>query len=72
MTKRIRSKYKINRRLGVNLWGRPKSPVNTRDYGPGQHGRNRRPKPTDYGIQLLAQQKPKGYYGNLPEKQFRK
>jgi len=71
MSKRIRSKYKINRRLGVNLWGRPKSPVNIRDYGPGQHGR-RRSKPTDYGTQLMAKQKLKGYYGNISEKQFRK
>jgi small subunit ribosomal protein S4 len=71
MSKRIRSKYKINRRLGVNLWGRPKSPVNVRDYGPGQHGR-RRSKPTDYGTQLMAKQKLKGYYGNISEKQFRK
>jgi small subunit ribosomal protein S4 len=72
MSKRIRSKYKINRRLGVNLWGRPKSPVNTREYAPGQHGRTRRTKPTDYGIQLMAKQKLKGYYGNISEKQFRK
>jgi len=71
MSKRIRSKYKINRRLGVNLWGRPKSPVNAREYGPGQHGR-RRSKPTDYGTQLMAKQKLKGYYGNISEKQFRK
>ncbi len=72
MTKRLKSKYKINRRLGVNLWGRPKSPVNTRDYGPGQHGQRRRRKPSDYGIQLQAKQKLKGYYGNITEKQFRK
>ena len=72
MSKRIRSKYKINRRLGVNLWGRPKSPVNTRDYGPGQHGRGRRSKPTDFGTQLMTKQKLKGYYGNISEKQFRK
>ena len=72
MSKRLRSKYKINRRLGVNLWGRPKSPVNTREYAPGQHGRTRRTKPTDYGIQLMAKQKLKGYYGNISEKQFRK
>ena len=72
MSKRIRSKYKINRRLGVNLWGRPKSPVNSREYGPGQHGRNRRSKPTDFGTQLMAKQKLKGYYGNISEKQFRK
>ncbi|MCW8915067.1 MAG: 30S ribosomal protein S4 [Magnetovibrio sp.] len=72
MSKRIRSKYKINRRLGVNLWGRPKSPVNAREYGPGQHGRTRRSKPTDFGIQLMAKQKLKGYYGNISEKQFRK
>ncbi len=72
MSKRIRSKYKINRRLGVNLWGRPKSPVNAREYGPGQHGRNRRSKPTDFGTQLMAKQKLKGYYGNISEKQFRK
>lgn len=71
MSKRIRSKYKINRRLGVNLWGRPKSPVNSREYGPGQHGR-RRSKPTDFGTQLMAKQKLKGYYGNISEKQFRK
>ncbi len=71
MTKRAESKYKINRRLGVNLWGRPKSPINKRDYGPGQHGQ-RRKKPTDYGTQLMAKQKLKGYYGNVSEKQFRK
>jgi len=72
MSKRIRSKYKINRRLGCNLWGRPKSPFNTREYAPGQHGKTRRTKPTDYGTQLMAKQKLKGYYGNISEKQFRK
>ena len=69
MTKRLKSKYKINRRLGVNLWGRPKSPINVRDYGPGEQGQRRR-KPTDYGLQLMAKQKLKGYYGNISEKQF--
>jgi len=72
MTKRIKSKYKINRRLGVNLWGRPKSPVNTRDYGPGQHGQRRGRKPSAFGEQLMAKQKLKGYYGNIMEKQFRR
>jgi len=72
MSKRIASKYKINRRLGVNLWGRAKSPVNTREYGPGQHGQRRANKPSDYGLQLSAKQKLKGYYGNISEKQFRK
>ena len=74
MTKRLESKFKINRRLGVNLWGRAKSPVNKRDYGPGQHGQRRKSKqkPTDFGIQLMAKQKLKGYYGNIGEKQFRK
>jgi len=71
MSKRLRSKYKINRRLGENLWGRPKSPVNVRDYGPGQHGQ-RRKKPSDFGTQLMAKQKLKGYYGNISEKQFRR
>jgi len=71
MAKRESAKYKINRRLGVNLWGRPKSPVNRREYGPGQHGQ-RRKKPSDYGIQLMAKQKLKGYYGNIGERQFRK
>ncbi len=71
MTKRAESKYKINRRLGVNLWGRAKSPIAKRDYGPGQHGQ-RRKKPTDFGTQLMAKQKLKGYYGNIGEKQFRK
>jgi small subunit ribosomal protein S4 len=71
MTKRLASKYKINRRLGVNLWGRAKSPIAKRDYGPGQHGQRRR-KPSDYGVQLMAKQKLKGYYGNIGEKQFRK
>lgn len=71
MSKRIQSKYKINRRLGVNLWGRPKSPVNVREYGPGQHGQ-RRKKPSDFGTQLMAKQKLKGYYGNITEKQFRR
>src|SRR3954462_117398 len=72
MTKRVQSKYKINRRLGVNLWGRAKSPINKRDYGPGQHGQHRKQKPTDFGVQLMAKQKLKGYYGNISEKQFRK
>ena len=72
MTKRAESKYKINRRLGVNLWGRPKSPLAKRDYGPGQHGQRRKGKPTDFGVQLMAKQKLKGYYGNISEKQFRK
>ena len=71
MTKRVSSKYKICRRLGVNLWGRPKSPTNKREYGPGQHGQRRR-KPTDYGIQLAAKQKLRGYYGNITERQFRR
>src|ERR1700741_2255439 len=71
MTKRAESKYKIDRRLGVNLWGRPKSPFNAREYGPGQHGQRRR-KPTDYGTQLMAKQRLKGYYGNIGERQFRR
>jgi small subunit ribosomal protein S4 len=71
VTKRAESKFKINRRLGVNLWGRAKSPVNKREYGPGQHGQ-RRKKPTDYGTQLMAKQKLKGYYGNISEKNFYK
>ncbi len=71
MTKRIKAKYKINRRLGVNLWGRPKSPVNVRDYRPGEHGQRRR-KPSDYGTQLMAKQKLKGYYGNISERRFRR
>ncbi|HIF09517.1 MAG TPA: 30S ribosomal protein S4 [Sneathiellales bacterium] len=72
MTKRLQSKYKINRRLGENLWGRPKSPVNQRDYGPGQHGQRRRQKLSDFGIQLRAKQLLKGYYGEITEKQFRR
>jgi small subunit ribosomal protein S4 len=71
MTKRVASKYKVNRRLGQNLWGRPKSPVNKRDYGPGQHGQ-RRKKPTDFGTQLAAKQRLKFYYGNIGERQFRR
>ena len=69
--KRPQAKHKIDRRLGVNLWGRPKSPINSRDYGPGQHGQRRR-KPSDFGVQLMAKQKLKGYYGNIGEKQFRR
>lgn len=71
MTKRVHAKYKIDRRLGVNLWGRPKSPFNVRNYAPGEHGKNKS-KPSDYCIQLHAKQKLKGYYGNIGEKQFRK
>jgi small subunit ribosomal protein S4 len=71
MSKRENSKYKIDRRLGVNLWGRPRSPINKRQYGPGQHGQ-RRKKPTDFGTQLMAKQKLKGYYGSIGERQFRK
>jgi small subunit ribosomal protein S4 len=72
MSKRIASKYKIDRRLGENIWGRPKSPVNRREYGPGQHGQRRQGKLSDFGIQLRAKQKLKGYYGNITEKQFRR
>jgi small subunit ribosomal protein S4 len=72
MTKRAESKYKIDRRMGENIWGRPKSPVNRREYGPGQHGQRRKGKLSDFGTQLKAKQKLKGYYGNISEKQFRK
>ena len=71
MTKRLNSKHKVDRRLKVNLWGRPKSPFNTRAYGPGQHGQSKTSKPSDYGIQLQAKQKLKAYYGNINERQFR-
>ncbi|HJM49527.1 MAG TPA: 30S ribosomal protein S4 [Alphaproteobacteria bacterium] len=71
MSKRQKSKYKIDRRMGENLWGRPKSPVNVRAYGPGQHGQARRRKLSDFGIHLRAKQKLKGYYGNITERQFR-
>lgn len=72
MTKRIQAKYKIDRRIGDNLWGRPKSPQNKREYGPGQHGQRRKNKTSDYGVQLKAKQTLKGYYGNITERQFRK
>ena len=71
MTKRIAQKHKIDRRLSVNLWGRPKSPFNLRKYRPGQHGQKHTGKLSDYGVQLNAKQKLKGYYGNLNERQFR-
>ena len=72
MSKRESSKYKLDRRMGENIWGRPKSPVNRREYGPGQHGQRRKGKLSDFGVQLRAKQKLKGYYGDISEKQFRK
>ena len=72
MTKRTSAKHKIDRRMGENIWGRPKSPVNRREYGPGQHGQRRKAKLSDFGLQLRAKQKLKGYYGDLTEKQFRR
>ena len=72
MSKRIEAKHKIDRRLGENIWGRPKSPVNRREFGPGQHGQRRKGKLSDFGVQLRAKQKLKGYYGNISEKQFRR
>jgi small subunit ribosomal protein S4 len=72
MSKRDSVKYKIDRRMGENIWGRPKSPVNKRPYPPGQHGQARKGKLSDFGIQLRAKQKLKGYYGNITEKQFRR
>ena len=72
MSKRIQSKHKIDRRLGENLWGRPSSPLNNRAYGPGQHGQRRKGKTSDYGLQLRAKQKLKGYYGDITEKQFKR
>ena len=71
MTRRLSAKHKVDRRLGVNLWGRPKSPFNSRNYAPGQHGKKRTSKPSDYGNQLHAKQKLKFYYGNINERQFR-
>ena len=71
MTKRLNSKHKVDRRLKVNLWGRPKSPFNKRGYPPGQHGQRKSSKPSDYGVQLNAKQKLKSYYGNMNERQFR-
>jgi small subunit ribosomal protein S4 len=71
MTKRVEAKHKLDRRMGENIWGRPKSPVNRREYGPGQHGQRRKGKPSDFGIQLKAKQKLKGYYASISEKQFR-
>ena len=71
MTKRLNSKHKIDRRLKVNLWGRPKSPFNKRAYPPGQHGQSKNAKLSDYGTQLQAKQKLKSYYGNINERQFR-
>jgi small subunit ribosomal protein S4 len=70
MTKRAQAKHKIDRRMGQNIWGRPKSPVNKREYGPGQHGQRRKGKLSDFGIQLRAKQKLKGYYANISERQF--
>ena len=72
MSKRHSAKYKLDRRMGENLWGRPKSPVNQRAYGPGQHGQRRKSKVSDFGLQLRAKQKLKGYYGNITEKQFQR
>ena len=72
MSKRHSAKHKLDRRLGENIWGRPKSPVNKREYGPGQHGQRRKGKVSDFGIQLRAKQKLKGYYGDVTEKQFKK
>ncbi|QYE36189.1 MULTISPECIES: 30S ribosomal protein S4 [Sphingosinicellaceae] len=71
MSKRANAKYKLDRRMGENIWGRPKSPVNKREYGPGQHGQRRKGKVSDFGIQLRAKQKLKGYYGDVTERQFR-
>src|SRR5678815_3459358 len=70
MSKRHSAKYKLDRRMGENVWGRPKSPINSRAYGPGQHGQRRKSKTSDFGLQLRAKQKLKGYYGNLTEQQF--
>ncbi|MEO1015368.1 MAG: 30S ribosomal protein S4 [Pseudomonadota bacterium] len=72
MSKRISAKYKLDRRVGENVWGRPKSPINKREYGPGMHGQRRKGKLSDFGLQLMAKQKLKGYYGNISEKQFEK
>jgi len=72
MSKRITAKHKLDRRMGQNIWGRPKSPVNKREYGPGQHGQRRKGKMSDFGTQLRAKQKLKGYYGSITEKQFRR
>ena len=72
MSKRVEAKHKLDRRMGQNIWGRPKSPVNKREYGPGQHGQRRKTKLSDFGTQLKAKQKLKGSYGDLTEKQFRR
>jgi small subunit ribosomal protein S4 len=71
MSKRLSAKHKLDRRMGENIWGRPKSPVNRREYGPGQHGQRRKGKLSDFGVQLRAKQKLRGYYANITERQFR-
>ncbi|MGZ2384693.1 30S ribosomal protein S4 [Rhizobium brockwellii] len=72
MSRRLEAKYKLDRRMGENIWGRPKSPVNRREYGPGHHGQRRKGKLSDFGVQLRAKQKLKGFYANITEKQFRR
>ena len=72
MSKRHSAKYKLDRRMGENIWGRPQSPINKRSYGPGQHGQRRKQKVSDFGLQLRAKQKLKGYYGDVTEKQFKR
>src|ERR1041384_6837891 len=72
MRKRSSSKYKLRRGRGETVGALPKSPVNKREYGPGQHGQRRKQKLSDFGTQLKAKQKLKGYYANISERQFRK
>lgn len=63
-------KSRIARRFKEPIFG-PDKNLEKRNYGPGQHGPNkRRPKQSEYGIQLMEKQKAKYTYGIL-EKQFR-
>jgi small subunit ribosomal protein S4 len=61
-------KTKIARRFNEPIFGPSKS-LTKKSYPPGQHGRNRRRKQSEYAIQLMEKQKAKYTYGVL-EKQF--
>ena len=64
------AKQKVARRFKEPIFGPSKS-LERKPYGPGQHGRSRRRKESEYSVQLKEKQKAKYTYGLL-ERQFRK
>ena len=70
MSRYTKSTWKQSRRLGFSI-SETGDELKKRAYGPGQHGQDRKRKPSEYGQQLVEKQKLRELYG-VSERQFRR